>query len=235
MGHQRVQSRLPYNRFVDRADRRATCCPTPPPVSTRTPRVATGFLRQSMINEEGGASIPSQFRMEANVRAPQIWTPSVRENPRRHDSVRAVPRSQVRSDQAGRVLPLFAFLNDTHESNIAVYSPDDQGKRSTFSGQVKENRNRVQRRYAPIGRHACGVEWQAGKNQPEWRVACPVVTDDRVLTGRRTRHSPGSGSFRPAPPTPPCVSANRAYGAARRFRSPSPWRENVGGACPDRP
>ena len=50
---------LPYDQFVTSRSR-ATCCR----IRRRTRRVATGFLRNSMINEEGGID-PEQFRMEA--------------------------------------------------------------------------------------------------------------------------------------------------------------------------
>ena len=71
------------------------------PNATQDQVVATGFLRNSMINEEGGID-PEQFRMEAmfdrmDAIGKSILGPD--------DPVRPVPRPQVRPDHAGRLLP----------------------------------------------------------------------------------------------------------------------------------
>ena len=50
---------MPYDRVHGRADRRATCCPTP----RSRQRIATGFNRNHMINFEGGA-IPEEYQNE---------------------------------------------------------------------------------------------------------------------------------------------------------------------------
>ena len=71
------------------------------PNATQDQIVATGFLRNSMINEEGGVD-PEQFRMEAMFDRMDAIGKS---DPRRHDPVRPVPHPQVRSAEAGRVLP----------------------------------------------------------------------------------------------------------------------------------
>ena len=54
-----------------------------------------------MINEEGGVD-PEQFRMEAMFDRMDAIGKGILG---RHDSMRAVPRPQVRSAEAGRVLP----------------------------------------------------------------------------------------------------------------------------------
>ena len=80
----------------------ATCCPTP----TLDQQIATGFHRNTMINEEGGIDV-EEFRVDADRR------------PRRHHRhrlarpdarLRPVPRPQVRPDHAARVLPALRLL-----------------------------------------------------------------------------------------------------------------------------
>lgn len=111
------------------------------PGATQAERVATGFLRNSMINEEGGAN-PEQFRMEAMFD--------------RMDAVgKAVLGLTVQCAQCHdhKYDPLtqrdyyrmFAFLNNSHESTRAVYSPaEDQARRELFRGirQIEEELQR---------------------------------------------------------------------------------------------
>src|SRR5258708_11040206 len=89
------------------------------PNPTQDQVVATGFLRNSMINEEGGVD-PEQFRMEAmfdrmdaigkgvvglTIQCAQCH--SHKYDPLTHDEY----------------YQMFAFLNNAHEANIAAYTP----------------------------------------------------------------------------------------------------------------
>ena len=78
------------------------------PQATQDQIVATGFLRNSMVNEEGGVD-PEQFRMEAHVRS---HGRDRQERARPHHSVRPVPQPQVRSAPQEEYYRMFAFLND---------------------------------------------------------------------------------------------------------------------------
>ena len=92
------------------------------------------FLRNSMINEEGGID-PEQFRMEAmfdrmdaigkgilglTIQCAQCHT-------HKYD-----PLSQE------EYYRMFAFLNNFHEANIAVYTPEEQMKRPTLFREISE-------------------------------------------------------------------------------------------------
>ncbi len=89
---------------------------------TQDQLVATGFLRNSMINEEGGID-PEQFRMEAMF-----------------DRMDAIGKGmlgltiQCAQCHTHKYDPLthtdyyrmFAFLNNCHEAQITVYTPTQQ-------------------------------------------------------------------------------------------------------------
>jgi len=87
------------------------------PNTTQETRVATGFLRNSMINEEGGID-PEQFRMEAMFDRMDTIGKSILgvtiqcAQCHNHKYDPLTQRSYYR---------LFAFLNNSHEATIPVY------------------------------------------------------------------------------------------------------------------
>ena len=95
------------------------------PHATQDQIVATGFLRNSMINEEGGVD-PEQFRMEAMFD--------------RMDAIGkgvlglTIQCAQCHShkfdpiSQGADYYRMFAFLNNDYEANVAVYTPDEQNE-----------------------------------------------------------------------------------------------------------
>src|SRR6202030_3974112 len=114
---------LPYNQFI--VEQLAGDLL---PNATQDQIVATGFLRNSMINEEGGVD-PEQFRMEAMF-----------------DRMEAIGKGmlgvtiQCAQCHNHKFDPLtqeeyyrmFAFLNNTSESNVSVYTPEEQRKRAAI-------------------------------------------------------------------------------------------------------
>ena len=120
---------LPYDRFLTEQIAGDLL-----PGATQDQVVATGFLRNSMVNEEGGVD-PEQFRMEAmfdrmdaigkgvlglTIQCAQCH--SHKYDPLTHDEY----------------YKMFAFLNDTHESNVPVYTPEEQKARAELFRQVRE-------------------------------------------------------------------------------------------------
>jgi hypothetical protein len=136
--------------------------------------VATGFLRNSMINEEGGID-PEQFRMEAmfdrmdaigkavlglTIQCAQCHT-------HKYD-----PLTQAEYYQ------LFAFLNNDHEANIAVYSPDDQMRRSDIFRKIREIEDDLRHRTPDWAERMAAWEASVTGPQPQWEVLAPEHQGD---------------------------------------------------------
>ncbi len=135
------------------------------PGATQAERVATGFLRNSMINEEGGAN-PEQFRMEAMFD--------------RMDAVgKAVLGLTVQCAQCHDhkydpitqrdYYRMFAFLNNSHESTRAVYSPaEEQARRELFKG-IRQIEEELQRQ-TPDWRSRMAAWEREAADPTEWTV-----------------------------------------------------------------
>ncbi|HTM48978.1 MAG TPA: PSD1 and planctomycete cytochrome C domain-containing protein [Bryobacteraceae bacterium] len=163
---------LPYNEFV--IDQIAGDLL---PNAGQDELVATGFLRNSMTNEEGGVD-PEQFRMEAMFDRMDAIGKSVLgvtiQCAQCHDH-KFDPLTQE------EYYRLFAFINNTHEANVAVYTPEEQKKRSAIFAQIREIENGLQRS-RPDWRERM-AQWEDGmrSNQPEWIVLRPEIDD--ISTG----------------------------------------------------
>ena len=128
--------------------------------------MATGFLRNSMINEEGGVD-PEQFRMEAKFdRMDAIGKGDTRP----HHPVRAVPQSQVRSAKAGRILPHDGVYKSMHEAEVAVYTPQEQMKRTEIVRANARDRRHAREAHARL-EAADGGLGRTGQNEST-RVDC---------------------------------------------------------------
>ena len=86
-----------------------------------------------MINEEGGID-PEQFRMEAMFDRMDAIGKGILgltiQCTQCHDH-KYDPLSQA------EYYRMFAFLNNSHEANVAVYTPDEQQKRAEIFRQIK--------------------------------------------------------------------------------------------------
>ncbi len=134
------------------------------PGATQDDRVATGFLRNSMINAEGGAN-PEQFRMEAMFDRMDAIGKAVlgltvqcaQCHDHKYDPI--TQRDYYR---------LFAFINNSHESMRAVYTPEQERVRAEIFAEVREIEQEL-RRSAPGWRERMAAwEREAKADQPEW-------------------------------------------------------------------
>jgi len=160
------------------------------PNATQDTRVATGFLRNSMVNEEGGID-PEQFRMEAmfdrmdaigkgmlglTIQCAQCHT-------HKYDPLTHTEYYQ-----------LFAFLNNCHEAQIAVYTPEQREEWQATEALIQRIED---------GLRAANPDWQermatwedtVDDEQAEWTVVRPkedssggqkhyVLEDGSVLAG----------------------------------------------------
>src|SRR5215475_8677767 len=96
--------------------------------------VATGFLRDSMINEEGGID-PEQFRMEAMFDRMDAIGKSILGLTIQCAQCHTHKYDPLKHEEYYR---MFAFLNNAYEANIAVYTPEEQMKRANIFSQIRE-------------------------------------------------------------------------------------------------
>ncbi len=159
---------LPYNDFI--IDQIAGDLI---PNATQDQVVATGFLRNSMINEEGGVD-PEQFRMEAmfdRMDAIGKGVLGLTIGCGQCHSHKYDPLTQE------EYYKMFAYLNDTHEANVAVYTPDEQQLRAEIFRKIHEIEDGLKHKTPDWAEKQAAWEKTVVSNQPEWSVIQPVVDD----------------------------------------------------------
>ncbi len=174
---------LPYDRFL--IDQIAgDLIPHP----TQDEIVATGFLRNSMINEEGGID-PEQFRMEAMF-----------------DRMEAIGKGmlgltiQCAQCHSHKFDPfthedyyrMFAFLNNSHESNMAAYTADELKQRAGIFRQIREIESELQHQTPDWQERMGRWEETVAGNQPEWTIIQSAEDD---LSGGQKMYRLKEGSY----------------------------------------
>ncbi len=155
---------LPYDQFVIEQIA-GDLLPNP----TQDQLVATGFLRNSMINEEGGID-PEQFRMEAMFD--------------RMDAIgKAVLGVTVQCAQCHNhkfdpltqeeYYRLFAFLNNAHEGTDTVYTAEQQAQRAKIFGEVRAIEEGLRHRTPDWRERMAAWEESVRDDQPDWTVFVP--------------------------------------------------------------
>jgi hypothetical protein len=160
---------LPYDRFVIEQ-----LAGDQLPDATQDQVVATGFLRNSMVNEEGGID-PEQFRMDAMF-----------------DRMDAVGKSilgltiQCAQCHTHKYDPLtqeeyyrsFAFLNNDYEAQPLVYTPAEQLRIAGLSRQMREIEAGLQRTMPDWMEWMAKWEDSVRYDQPEWVILNPTQVSD---------------------------------------------------------
>jgi hypothetical protein len=175
---------IPYDRFIIEQIAGDLL-----PNATQDQIVATGYLRNSMINEEGGID-PEQFRMEAMF-----------------DRMDAIGKGvlgltiQCAQCHTHKFDPLthteyyqmFAFLNNAYESNVTVYTPEEQMKRAEIFRQIKDLESDLKHKNSDWPKRMQDWEKVATQNQPNWTVIRPRVLEES--TGGQKYLLQEDGSF----------------------------------------
>jgi hypothetical protein len=175
---------LPYDRFVIEQIAGDLL-----PGAGQSQVVATGFLRNSMVNEEGGID-PEQFRMEAMF-----------------DRMDAIGRSilgltiQCAQCHSHKFDPLtqeeyyrmFAYLNNAHEACVTVYTPAQAKARAEILREIHEIEKALQARTPDWRERMRAWELQARTGQPDWTIVRPDV--DEISTGGQKYLPLPDGSF----------------------------------------
>lgn len=134
------------------------------PNATQDQIVATGFLRNSMLNEEGGVD-PEQFRMDAMFD--------------RMDAIGktflglTIQCSQCHNHKFDPLTQeeyyrLFAFLNNDHESQRVVYTTSEQETVLEINRQVAAKETELKTKYPDWEQRLTAWEEIVKQNQPEW-------------------------------------------------------------------
>lgn len=160
------------------------------PDATQDQRVATGFLRNSMINQEGGID-PEQFRMEALFN--------------RMDLVgRAVLGLTVACAQCHthkydplthtEYYQMMAFLNNTTEGSIPVYTPREMAQRDRLKTFIAELEKEIKAEHTTWPEQLAAWEEDVRQDPtPTWEVLSFEI-DDSSSGGQKFTPQP-DGSY----------------------------------------
>jgi hypothetical protein len=159
------------------------------PRATQDQRVATGFLRNSMINEEGGVH-PEQFRMEAMFDRMDAIGKSMLgltiQCAQCHDH-KYDPFTQL------DYYRIFACINDDHEACLAVYTPLEQKRIAELFRGIQSVEADLQQRMPDWREKMHAWEDSVRNDQPAWQVIQPDV--DELSTGGEKYLPQPDGSF----------------------------------------
>ncbi len=152
---------MPYDRFIIEQIAGDLL-----PNATQDQLVATGFLRNSMINEEGGAN-PEQFRMEAMFDRMDAVGKAVLGLTIQCAQCHNHKFDPISQEEYYRI---FAFLNNSHEAMQAVYTPEEQQLRARIFSEIESIENGLRRRTPDWRERMAAWEREVVNDQPDWHV-----------------------------------------------------------------
>ncbi len=163
------------------------------PGATQDQSVATGFLRNSTVNEEGGID-PEQFRMEAMFDRVEAIGKGVLGLTVQCAQCHTHKFDPITHEEYYR---LFAFLNNDDEPSRLVYTPDEQMRVAAVRRQVREAEDGI-RHANPDWRDRMD-RWEDDRSRapaPKWTVVQAPFED--ISTGGQKYLMLPDGSFRAA-------------------------------------
>ena len=136
------------------------------PNATQDQVVATGFLRNSMVNMEGAID-PEQFRMEAMFDRMDALGKSMLGL-----TIQCAQCHNHKYDPTTQeeYYKLFAFLNNDHEARPVVYSPEQQMQIAKLRREMEEIEEDLKHRSPDWEQRMADWEASVKNNQPEWTV-----------------------------------------------------------------
>ncbi len=140
------------------------------PGATQDQKVATGFLRNSMTNEEGGAN-PEQFRVEGMFDRMDaigkamlgLTTQCAQCHTHKYDPI-----------SHHEYYSMFAALNDFHEASITVYTPEQREQRDAVLARVADLENSVADSVPDWRAKVSAWAAQVNASMPHWQTITPT-------------------------------------------------------------
>jgi hypothetical protein len=135
--------------------------------------VATGYLRNSMLNEEGGID-PEQFRMEAMFDRMDAIGKGILGL-----TIQCAQCHNHKYDPISQAeyYRMFAFLNSCYEANIAVYTPEEQKKRAEVFQKIKAVEDDLRHRNPDWQKAMHAWEKEMKAKAVKWSVVRPESDD----------------------------------------------------------
>ena len=155
------------------------------PEASQDHHLATGFLRNSMLNEEGGID-PEQFRMEAMFDRMDAIGKSILGL-----TIQCAQCHDHKYDPLAQLdyYRLFAFINNSHEANIAVYSPTDQLRRAEILARIDEIEDELKHQNPEWKERLAEWEETVSETQSNWQSVIPLE-EDRTTGGQKYKLGP---------------------------------------------
>lgn len=186
---------MPYDRFIVEQVAGDLL-----PDATQDQKVATGFLRNSMVNREGGID-PEEFRMEAM-----------------YDRMDAIGKSilgltiQCAQCHSHKYDPLtqtdyyrmFALINNCHEAELTVYTEEDLRKREQILGQIEEVKSELKRNTPDWTQKM--AEWE--ESLPDLESGWTIVRPEEDGSGGQKHYLQEDGSILAQGYTPPQLTSS---------------------------
>ncbi|MDG3003367.1 PSD1 and planctomycete cytochrome C domain-containing protein [Paludisphaera mucosa] len=168
---------LPYDRFIVE-QLAGDLLPNP----DQDQLVATGFLRNSMINEEGGVD-PEQFRVEAMFDRMDAVGKAVLGLTIQCAQCHTHKYDPIKQTDYYRML---AFLNNVDESAVAVYTPEERKKRDEIVATVAQVEDDLRKSHPDWAERMRSWEDSVRDPGPKWSV---VRTDVDANNGTGQKHT----------------------------------------------
>lgn len=163
---------LPYNQFIIEQ-----LAGDELPSATQEQIVATGFLRNSMNNEEGGID-PEQFRMEAMFDRMDALGKSILGLTVQCGQCHTHKYDPFTQEDYYR---MFAFLNNSHEASVAVYTPTAQQLRAGLFAEMRKIEEEIREAHPNWEAELAGWETTVTTPQPVWTTVVPP--NEQLYTG----------------------------------------------------
>ena len=150
--------------------------------------VATGFLRNSMINEEGGID-PEQFRMEAMFDRMDAIGKGILGLTIQCAQCHSHKFDPLSHEEYYR---LFAFLNNSHESSVATYTSAELMQRADIFRQIQEIEAELQHQAHDWVDQLARWEQTVMHGAPEWTI---IQSSEDDLSGGQKMYRLTDGSY----------------------------------------